>query len=138
MEVWIAEWLCSADSNVKVSVFHNKDDAYKLAITEILSVINNEWDLDDEGAASDLEKIVELSRNGFYKSAISIFHDGQSDEDPQYWSIYSKEAVGKYMLNVPKDSLATAPAIDNYVCPSCGNTKCNQNEKSCWRCEFPF
>jgi len=30
------------------------------------------------------------------------------------------------------------PAINNYICPTCGNDRCNTKERTCWKCGNPL
>ena len=33
---------------------------------------------------------------------------------------------------------STAPAVNDHVCPACGNTRCSKKEASCWICGSPL
>lgn len=33
---------------------------------------------------------------------------------------------------------SAAPAVNDHVCPACGNTRCNKKEASCWICGSPL
>jgi hypothetical protein len=41
-------------------------------------------------------------------------------------------------INQIDNAIASAKAINNHTCVSCGNPKCNTNEPSCWKCGHPI
>lgn len=36
--------------------------------------------------------------------------------------------------SAPAPIMSNGEAINNHTCPTCKNTRCNKQEKSCWRC----
>lgn len=96
MEVWILEWSYHYDSENNITVWSNKRDAQKQALDEISELFSNDWDMDDENAASCAEDVEDMISRGHYDEAIRRFHDYQDDYNSdyaQYWHVYSRDIL---------------------------------------------
>ncbi len=78
----------------------------------------------------------EDSFGGFYNNSFC-----PSVERRLKWDDNNALNAGKVNIGAPAPVVAkpiATTAINNHVCPTCGNTACSRSEKKCWKCGNPL
>jgi hypothetical protein len=92
MDVWVLEWSYPYDGENNITLWASQVDAQKQALKEINDLISNDWDMDNEDAATCADEISSFMGQGRYGDAIKRFNDYQDEYNSdycQYWHVRS-------------------------------------------------
>ncbi len=93
---WILQWSYPSASDVRVTVFAQKDSAYKQACYEILNHIRDYLDLSKPDVRFDVTQINNLVKNGDYFGATNYWNNCSTNIDRDgvmYWFVYQQSAL---------------------------------------------